>query len=124
MKTVEEKYGVPTFETCKKLAKYWKEKTLFSCIESQEYFDGYGIVLTSKIPTMPLDDAFVAPQIHELLEMLPTTILYENYFYDLEIRKGCVFYSGFNRDIFEFESDNLAECLAQIYTTLKEKELL
>lgn len=122
MQTVEQKYGIPTFETCKKLAKYWSETetllTIFKgfkesiCIDfSDNYFD-------------IRNEYYQAPQIHELLAILPTTILYENYFYDLEIRKECVFYSGLNRDIFEFENDNLAECLAQLYITLKEKGLL
>lgn len=146
MQKLEQKYGIPTFETCKKLSEYWKEETnlcwsknrdgLYIGLntyynEDEDYYSmnevlekNATIISTNSFYSENTEVIYAAPQIHELIQVLPNTIIYENYFYDLKFRKNCVFYSGLNRDIFEFENDNIAECLAQLYLTLKEKELL
>ena len=95
MKTVEEKYGVPTFETCKKLAKYWKEETLFIT-----YFNNENILTVDSSKNDYYGDYnyYFAPQIHELLEVLPKTIsiansfLNENLEFELRIEKHYVCY--------------------------------
>lgn len=130
MKTVEEKYGVPTFETCKKLAKYWKEETLFIT-----YFNNENILTVDSSKNDYYGDYnyYYAPQIHELLEVLPKELIFSDEVYRLHysINKNFEAYSynngnhAYNTDfIFIIENGNVAECLAQIYLTLKEKELI
>jgi hypothetical protein len=116
--------GVPMPETCKELD--WKTETLFywHTYDNIDYwkitfgepqiYDVYG-----KSKVVP------APQIHEILEVLPKEIPQEHAFRNEITMTFCFdkWFVGYSCEE-EIEHENLVEALALLYLQIKERNLL